>query len=754
MTEFLDALIRAFRKAPRRPAVFDTEIRQHVGLWQLPEPIPAKEILTAFSEHDDFHNASSIVVPLHEAETPELTGEFIEFHPDRKQPGVVFYDFSRDDFSKIPIDTFSQTYPAWRIRYWHPEYSANTTPSFLYESAETSDSLAPVDEPEVINQKPDRGEPLFRELRSFIEEEREAERNEHRDQFDRLSIDVYRQHADGIPYLTAGGMDVDAYGQQSVVLHLHSPDDHDGFADSIDITDAFGIHEGNEVLVDVRNGEDGFPVEAEVLEIEGATLKVGVYWNRIAHTAAKEEIFSAPGDRVFCVGELLNPVTYDRELEAVNTIEEATRKRDILTGAQAPRFEQSRSQGVNKARLNSFQHHAAQQAIRAEDVFCIHGPPGTGKTRTLVEIIRAIADEGHRVLACAHSNQAVDNLLVGESTDEFVDRSSLHHAALEDEISVTRVGEHSTNALVNEQYVGNDRYQSDVVCATTSGAAQFGEDIFDYAVLDEATQASIPAAAIPFSRAKTTILAGDHKQLPPYSSTEREEIESFEISMFEQLLDRFSGGIRSTLRTQYRMNESIAAFPNMAFYDGQLKHGSRNRTWTVDPLSPLEAYDVRGEEQQTPAKSYYNEREVEVVVAEVKRLLDTGIMAEDIGIITPYSGQIGKIRSGLTSITGDTTDIDVSTVDAFQGSERDVIIVSFVRSNDQGYSGFLTFPEEGPRRLNVAMTRAKCRLVLVGNMDTLSTCGPDKRPEESAAGVYAALKSHLHEEDAFTSPPT
>lgn len=753
MTEFLDALVRAFRKSPRRPAVFDSEIRRHVGLWRLAEPVPTDEILGAFSNHIDFQNATSVLVPLHEADSPELTGEFLEFQTDASSPGVVFYDFSVDDFTKIPTYTFSSTYPAWRIRFWHPDYSAETTPSFLYETAETSDSLVPTEGVSDIKPISSQGDDFFRELRSFIETEREAERTAHRDQYERLSIDTYCVHNDGIPYLTPEEMEIDEYGQQAVVLRLHSPDDHEGYPRSLDLTDEFGVHIEDEVIVDVRGGEDGFPVEAEFLGIEGHSVHLGVYWNRIPHTTSAEEVFSSPGDRVFCLGHLLNPITYDRELEAVNTIEETERKRAILTGAESPEFETTRSQTVREARLNSFQYQAAQQSIRAEDVYCIHGPPGTGKTRTLVEIIVSLAKDGCRVLACAHSNQAVDNLLVGESTEDFVDRSSLHHAAREGEISVARVGHHSTTPLVNDQYSENDRYQSDVVCATTSGAAAFGEDIFDYAILDEATQASIPASSIPFSRAETMILAGDHKQLPPYSASEHDEAEMFEISMFEQLLERFTGGITTTLRTQYRMNKAIAAVPNEMFYEGALKHGSRNRTWTAGPLAPLEAYDIRGNEQQTPSKSYYNETEVDIVTDEVQRLLDTGITAEEIGIISPYSGQVGKITAGLTSVTGDTDALQVSTIDAFQGSEREAIIVSVVRSNDQGYSGFLTFPEIGPRRLNVALTRAKRRLVLVGDFTTLSTCGPDKSQEQSAADVYGELRGYLKDYGALSSHP-
>jgi superfamily I DNA and/or RNA helicase len=332
----------------------------------------------------------------------------------------------------------------------------------------------------------------------------------------------------------------------------------------------------------------------------------------------------------------------------------------------------------------------------------------------------------------------------------MADQDSLHAYASAGEITVARVGENSTDNIVNQEYVGNDHYQSDVVCTTTSGAARFGEDIFDYAVLDEASQASIPSSLIPFSRAERLILAGDHKQLPPYHSSENQDTEALEISLFEQLLDQYDDGIMTTLRTQYRMNEAISAFPNQLFYDGVLRDGSRNRSWAIGPLSPLVAYHVSGTEGRSPSKSYYNETEAELVRGEVQRLFDTGVTGNQIGIITPYSGQVSKITAALRDVEGPVADTEVDTVDSFQGSERTVIIVSFVRSNETGHSGFLTFPHEGPRRLNVAMTRAKRRLVLIGNFDTLSTLGPDKTPETSSASLYASLQTHLEEHNRFS----
>ena len=151
-----------------------------------------------------------------------------------------------------------------------------------------------------------------------------------------------------------------------------------------------------------------------------------------------------------------------------------------------------------------------------------------------------------------------------------------------------------------------------------------------------------------------------------------------------------------------------------------------------------------------------DDAEIEVVLAEVSQLLDAEVSPDAVGVITPYAGQASKIRAKLATLDYDglRNSILVDTVDSFQGSERDVIIISFVRSNPPGWAGFLEFPNEGPRRLNVALTRARKRCVLVGNFDTLRTRAPDKKPHQSAAGVYQRLYEYLDDLDAFSQPPS
>lgn len=738
MSVSLDAIDRAFADLNTRLAVFDRPIREHVGQWTLPEPVDVEAVVSRFAGHGGYTRGEKVVLPLHEPDGPQLTGEYVVYLPNYLVQCVVYFDFARDGLARIPLEDFGATRPARRLRFWHPNADPDKLPDYLA----TPDTDAPA--PGAIAGDPDADVTVgsvIEDLRGFLNRERAAAREDARRQFATLAPAQYAAVAGSIPRVRNAGMDVDEYGQQ--FLRVRVPEEE--WDDATEMSEQYGIYPGMEVLVGAPTDTQGFPVEAEVLDIEGRDLHLGIYWTRLTPSPPESAFDLEAGLSEFSIGELLNPVPYDREEAAVATLEDQPAKRGVLGGETSLGFAESVDVPVREHRLNRHQYEAAMHALRAEDVYCIHGPPGTGKTRTLVDIVRAAAAEGHRVLVCAHSNQAVDNLLVGDSTTEHADRSSLHAFAEAGEVTVARAGSNTDSELVADRYADADLYRSDVVCATTSAAHRFGEEIFDYAILDEATQATIPASVIPMTRGKRLILAGDHRQLPPYHAAENHDEEAVQPSLFEHLLATYGETSFTMLRTQYRMNEEIARFPNEAFYGGRLDHGPKNRTWTVAGFPPLSAYQVDGEERRTPGNSFYNEAEIDVVVEEVGDLLSAGVQPEDIGVITPYSGQLGKLTGAmLDRLDGDAADrIDVDTVDSFQGGERDVIVVSFVRSNPDGETGFLTFPNEGPRRLNVALTRARKRLVLVGDFDTLSES--TSADDDPGAAAFRRLRSSLDE---------
>lgn len=741
MAVSLDAIDRAFSSLSPRLAVFDRPIRERVGQWTVQEPVETDAIISRFASHGGFTQDGKIVIPLHEEETPDLTGEYLVYLPDHIIQCLVYFDFGGDQARRIPLDEFGTTYPARRVRFWHPDRDPDPLPDYLEAPAGNEATRT-----EILGSREQHVtfDSVVDDLRGFLNREREAERDEARRQFQSLRPQQYTSVAGGIPTVTNGGFDVDEYGQQYLRLRVPQRDDNT----SIDISADYDIYPGMEVLIGTKTETRAFPIEAEVLDIVGRDLHLGIYWNRLSPSPPETAFDLEEGLDEFSVGELLNPVPYDRQEDAVEVLEEAAAKRGVLTGETTLSFESSVDVPLREHRLNKDQYQAAMNALQAQQVYCIHGPPGTGKTRVLVEIVRALAAEGQRVLICAHSNQAVDNVLVGDSTAEYGDRSSLHPFIRDGEFTAARAGQNTASDLVEAEYVGNDLYRSDVVCATTSGAAQFGRNIFDYALLDEATQATIPASVIPMTRAERLVLAGDHKQLPPYHSQEEHEQEQFEPSLFEHILSTYGEDSFTMLKTQYRMNEEIARFPDKEFYGGMLSHGPKNRTWTIAGLPPLKTYDVDGTEQETPSSSYYNDAEIQVVVSEVGDLLAAGIAPEEIGIITPYSGQLGKLTGALLEqYDRDQVDeIKIDTIDSFQGGERDVIIISFVRSNPSGTTGFLTFPTEGPRRLNVALTRARKRCVLIGDFDTLRSSGEHA---EDASPVFERLYKSLKDRDCL-----
>ncbi|GAB7011654.1 AAA domain-containing protein [Halorubrum trueperi] len=757
MTESLTAMARAFSRLPQRPAVFDRRVRQQARQWWLGSPVDVDAILDAFREIDGFQtDEGRLCIPIHEPDSAELTGEFLLYDARDGAATVSFYEFAQRDLVDLSFEEFRYSYPAWRIRFWSPRTNPDAVPSYLRQAGDDAGSQATTQIGQAPTPSVERdtgvataGDELFENLRSFVEREREAERESTRNVYRSMNRRAFFEDRNGVRDVEPLGREVGEYGEQIVTLHVAAAPN----ADVIDVPREYSLYPGSEIFIDRLGDDAGFPVEAELFSVDGRTLNVGVYWDSSTDKAVAEEAFSADSGAEFVVGELVNPVPFDRQLAAISTIESDDRKHDIVTGEKSLAVGKSSYAHVG-GDLNRAQQTAARNALRAEDVYCIHGPPGTGKTRTLTEVIRAATDENLRVLACAHSNQAVDNLLVGSSSPDTPDPRSVHADAVDGDLEITRVGPNSTNTVVQNCYEDGDAWQADVVGATMSAASDLADDMFDIAVIDEATQATIPSTFIPFAKAETAILAGDHKQLPPYHSDERHTVEQPEFSLFEHLLAVYDpDSVSTTLTTQYRMHEDIAAFPNAAFYDGVLTHGQRNRRWTIGSLDPLVAYDVDGEEGQTPSNSSYNRAEAAVVAREVERLFEVGLLPSEIGVITPYDGQIGIIRSELNTAlsAAQAADVKVNTIDSFQGSEREAVIVSFVRSNADGAIGFLDFPVEGPRRLNVALTRAQKRLVLVGNWDTLTADSP--RNGESATSYYQSLRPHLESVDAFDPPP-
>jgi superfamily I DNA and/or RNA helicase len=432
--------------------------------------------------------------------------------------------------------------------------------------------------------------------------------------------------------------------------------------------------------------------------------------------------------------------------------------------------------------LNESQLDALKKMLQAEDVAFIHGPPGTGKTTTLVQVIRHTVKEERQVLVSAPSNAAID-LLVDKLSEQGLNVLRIGHPARVTEQSLSktldaRIASHpnyqelrslrkqmeqlrstalkykrnfgwqekeqrrllmqevktlKSDADMLEFYIVNDLLQNaEAICCTLVGASHpvLRGKKFKTVFIDEAAQALEPACWIPLLRSARAILAGDHQQLPPTIKSVEAAREGLARTLFEKGIASQQHCV-SMLEVQYRMHESIMCFPSHFFYKGKLIAHESVRAALLRPNQiPVEFIDTAGcgynEKQDPETLSRLNEEEAQLLLHQVEILAEeVGVnswLEEKItlGIITPYRAQVDyliKITDASVVLEPLKSLITVNTVDAFQGQERDIIAISFVRSNDKSEVGFLG----DIRRTNVAMTRARKKLIMIGDSATLGS---------------------------------
>lgn len=467
--------------------------------------------------------------------------------------------------------------------------------------------------------------------------------------------------------------------------------------------------------------------------------------------------------------------------------------RDVLLGERQPEFDEPVEEPALDAGLNANQLSTVAFALAARDVALVHGPPGTGKTTTVVELIRRAVRRGQKVLACGPSNMAVDNLferllrhgqravrlghparvmpeLRGHTLDILVERHGdvrLARKLVKDALALFRRASRTTRAKpepgarremraeakslladarrLEAQAVEHILDTADILCATTTGLDDdlLGDRRFDLVVIDEACQSTEPGCWIAMGRAERVVLAGDHRQLPPTVLSKEAERQGFAISLFERLAEMLGAASLKRLDTQYRMHAAIMEFSSIEFYAAELVADPTvashllidlpGVTRTALTESPLEFIDTAGagfnEEIEPDGQSRHNRREADLVAIQVNALLKAGVAASQIGVITPYAAQARLLREKLTM-----GDLEIDTVDGFQGREKEAIIISLVRSNERGEIGFLS----DLRRTNVAMTRARRKLLMVGDSATL--CSDP---------FYARLIVHFESQGAY-----
>lgn len=575
--------------------------------------------------------------------------------------------------------------------------------------------------------------------------------------------------------------EAEAAGESLINLTLR--DEDVGLGGRVLLT--FGKRNENLPLPWSRIG-NGSPV---ILSEEGTRLKDGPTWRGVVSRIQKDRVQVAfshwpeteSDHPTFRLDRSTDEISRQRQRQALENARNArgTRLavlRDVLTGRQPPMFEKLEHPVDESPNLNESQNQAVRFALTAVDVAIIHGPPGTGKTTTLVELIRQITRSGQSVLAVASSNLAVDNLLErliqhGENairlghparvTPAVRDQTLDELAKLQPETKIAQKLTRDSHVLrrqagkffrikpdpgmrqslreeasqllkearqiedaVVERIISNAK----VVCATAAG---IDEDLlkkrrFDWCIMDEASQSVEPSVWIPLQFAQRIVLAGDHFQLPPTIISSQAAQEGLGTSLMERLLREVRADLSRMLTVQYRMHQDIMKFPSDYFYEKELSaHPSvqeavlaelpyiKNNLLTEQPIHYYDTAGASYDEAQEPrGESRLNPLEAELVHRKIIELIDSGVLSHQIAVISPYSAQVKLLREKLKG-----HELEIDSVDGFQGREKDAVIVSLVRSNREGEIGFLA----DTRRMNVALTRARRKLIVIGDSATITT---------------------------------
>lgn len=502
--------------------------------------------------------------------------------------------------------------------------------------------------------------------------------------------------------------------------------------------------------------------------------------NRLKLTLRTDELPEWANDGKLGIDLLFDDNSYEEMQQALKSAAKSdTDLVKILTGEKAPTF-QTDLPRFQSSRLNASQRSSVDRILSANELAIVHGPPGTGKTTTLVQAIRALIQQDHQqVLVVAPSNTAVD-LLSEKLSDEGLNVLRVGNPARVSDrlMSLTldsKIAEHSSMKEISrlkkqanefrnmahkykrnfgkaereqrkalfdearnimksvekmEQYITDNLFaKAQVITATLVGANHYTVRHLRYktVVIDEAGQALEPACWIPILKAEKVVLAGDHCQLSPTIKSDEAARKGLSTTLLEKNVALHPEAV-TLLEEQYRMHEMIMQYSSGIFYQNRLKaHASVAQHLLFSADTPLAFVDTAGcgFEEKVEGTSTSNPEEAAFLFKHLHQFvtaLDAHYNAQNfpsIAVISPYRQQITLLKEQLEHSPdlqqyGDR--ISVNTIDSFQGQERDIVYISMTRSNPESRIGFLS----DIRRMNVAMTRARKKLVIIGDSATLS----------------------------------
>ncbi|RWA07722.1 hypothetical protein EKO27_g7386 [Xylaria grammica] len=473
--------------------------------------------------------------------------------------------------------------------------------------------------------------------------------------------------------------------------------------------------------------------------------------------------------------------------------------RRLVVDLAPPRFKSTTTQYsiAEQASLNVDQRRAIQKVMSAQDYALVLGMPGTGKTTTIAHIIRALVNQGKSVLLTSYTHSAVDNILLKLKTDQFPILRLGAPAKVHPEVQDFAIL--ASQPMSSFEEIRHAWHDTPVVATTCLGVSHpvFNERTFDYCIVDEASQITLPICLGPIRLARTFVLVGDHNQLPPLVQNEEARVGGLDISLFKLLSDTHPDSVVN-LEHQYRMCEDVMTLSNTLIYEGRLKCGTetlRHQKLAIPYMSHLRQkhYDANtimrpgtprsfcvnwnsdhcwlhhlldpdarvrfvntdylpSPREEAKGNRIVNLTEARVVAQLVDSLLAVGVPANEIGVMTHYRSQLSLLKHNLSRFGNS---IELHTADRFQGRDKEVVVLSLVRSNEACSIGDLL---KDWRRINVAFTRAKTKLLVVGSRDTLKGSGEQEmlsrfvRLMEDRDWVYDlprdALESHFFEDGA------